>query len=172
MWHQKGGEIMSEREDLFLHVFGGIQDAFYKKYQNEYGIGLINNRAVIIRRSDDQVIFKKELKITSDMKAFRKELNEFMEKEAGKPLTQKEYISKRIESIRDEYLSRNKDPELIEEYEDEIYEDCYKLMLELIDKFDFSGSKIEENVKVLADSVIYWEDAYAILIEKSDKKGD
>jgi hypothetical protein len=106
------------------------------------------------------------------MKAFRKELNEFMEKEAGKPLTQKEYISKRIESIRDEYLSRNKDPELIEEYEDEIYEDCYKLMLELIDKFDFSGSKIEENAKVLADSVIYWEDAYAILIEKSDKKGD
>jgi hypothetical protein len=163
---------MSEREDLFLHVFGGIQDAFYKKYQNEYGIGLINNIAVIIRRSDDQVIFKKELKITSDMKAFRKELNEFMEKEAGKPLTQKEYISKRIESIRDEYLSRNKDPELIEEYEDEIYEDCYKLMLELIVKFDVSGSKIEENAKVLADSVIYWEDAYAILIEKSDKKGD
>lgn len=70
-----------------------------------------------------------------------------------------DYLNGNIETIRDEYLSRNKNPYLIEQYEEEIEHDCKEIAGNFRDMYyqRMPDLEMDQLAITLKEAVLEWE---------------
>jgi hypothetical protein len=71
-----------------------------------------------------------------------------------------DYLNVNIENIRDEYLSLNKNPDLIEQYEEEIGEDCQEIAGNFRDMYyqRMPDLEMDQLAITLKEAVLEWKE--------------
>jgi hypothetical protein len=71
-----------------------------------------------------------------------------------------DYLNGNIETIRDEYLSRNKNPDLIEQYDEEIEHDCKEVAGNFRDMYyqRMPDLEMDQLAITLKEAVLEWKE--------------